>query len=71
MRNSIVLITENAEKGRSIKTICTSKDLDELDQGQYKGGFKRYEIDIYDETEEKQTLEEKGHLLAFLTEIWN
>lgn len=66
-----VHIIENAQNGREIIVIIDNAITNELDTIKYFGGFLRFNFDIIEEVEGKrQSTQEKGKLMAFLTQIF-
>jgi hypothetical protein len=66
-----VNIKENATNGREITVIIGDSLTKELDTIKYHGGFLRFNFDIIEEVEGKrQSIQEKGKLLSFLTQIF-
>jgi len=56
--NTEVILTENKTNGAKWKGVVKPFMLESIEKNQYSGGFKRYEIDIYDEVEREPTKEE-------------
>ena len=66
-----VQLRENATNGREIIVIIGEALLKELDTIKYHGGFLRFNFDVIEEVEGKrQSIQEKGKLMAFLTQIF-
>jgi hypothetical protein len=66
-----VHIRENATNGRQIIVTIDESLTKELDTIKYHGGFLRFNFDIIEEVEGKrQSIQERGKLMAFLTEIF-
>jgi hypothetical protein len=64
-------IRENTENGREITVIVGDNLTKELDTIKYFGGFLRFNFDIIEEVKGKrQSIQEKGKLLSFLTQIF-
>jgi len=54
------------------KILVREKDYKALRKMQYSGGFKRFEMDIYDEgMKARHTLKDSSALSAFLSPIFN
>lgn len=66
-----VQLTENCQNGKEIIVIIGDALTKELDTIKYHGGFLRFNFDIIEEVEgKKQSIQEKGKLMAFLTQIF-
>ena len=66
-----VHIIENAQNGREITLIIGNALINELNTIKYFGGFLRFNFDIIEEVEGKrQSKQEKGKLMEFLTQIF-
>ena len=68
--NTDVILSENSENKLTWRGIVTPNVLKDIEEFQYQGGFKRYEIDIYDENlSEKPNKENINKLNGFLNKI--
>jgi hypothetical protein len=68
---NVVKITENCTNGKQIIVTIGQALTKELETIKYYGGFLRFNYDIIDEIEGKrQSINEKGKLMAFLTSIF-
>jgi hypothetical protein len=66
-----VQLRENATNGKEIIVIIGESLLKELDTIKYYGGFLRFNFDVIEEVEgQRQSIQEKGKLMAFLTQIF-
>ena len=65
-----VHITENATNGREITVTIGEALTNELETIKHHGGFLRFNYDIIEEVQGKrQSIQEQGKLMAFLTQI--
>jgi hypothetical protein len=67
--NTEVILTENRENGAVTRAVVKPFMLESIEDNQYKGGFKRYEIDIYDEVEREPTKKEIEELNSFFDKV--
>lgn len=66
-----VHIRENATNGKEIIVVIGDALTKELDTIKYHGGFLRFNFDIIEEVEgNRQSIQEKGRLMAFITKIF-
>ena len=69
-KNTDVILTSNSENKLTWRGIVTPNVLKDIEEFQYQGGHKRYEIDIYDENlSEKPNKENINKLNGFLNKI--
>ena len=70
--NYKILLTENSSNGRKLETIATIEQLtDNIEKQQFKGGFKRFEIDLIEETIEPMRYLDCRKQQTFINEITN
>ena len=70
--NYKILLTENSSNGRKLETIATIEQLtDNIEKQQFKGGFKRFEIDLIEETIEPMQYLDCRKQQTFIDEITN
>ena len=67
--NTEVILTENKPNGLKFKGIVKPFMLKSIEDNQYSGGFKRYEIDIYDEVDADPTKEDIKKANEFFDKI--
>lgn len=67
--NSEIILTENRDGGSVVRAVVFPFMLESIEDNQYKGGFKRYEIDIYDEVEREPTKKEIEELNSFFDKV--
>jgi hypothetical protein len=67
--NTEIILTENRENGAVTRAVVKPFMLESIEDNQYKGGFKRYEIDIYDEVEREPTKKEIEELNSFFDKV--
>lgn len=67
--NTEVILTENREGGSVVRAVVSPFMLESIEENQFRGGFKRYEIDIYDEVDREPTLTEIEELNNFFDKI--
>jgi hypothetical protein len=67
--NSEIILTENRDGGSVVRAVVKPFMLESIEDNQYKGGFKRYEIDIYDEVEREPTKKEIEELNSFFDKV--
>lgn len=59
MLNTEVILTENRPNGEKYRGVVKPFMLKSIEENQYNGGFKRYEIDIYDDNIEREPTKEE------------
>jgi uncharacterized protein YjbJ (UPF0337 family) len=67
--NSEIILTENRDGGSVVRAVVKPFMLESIEDNQYKGGFKRYEIDIYDEVDREPTKKELEDLNSFFDKV--
>jgi hypothetical protein len=67
--NTEVILTENKPNGAKWQGVVKPFMLKSIEENQYAGGFKRYEIDIYDEVKREPTKEEIKKANEFFDKI--
>lgn len=67
--NTEIILTENRPNGAKWKGVVKPFMLQSIEKNQYMGGFKRYEIDIYDEVKREPTKEEVKKANEFFDKI--
>jgi hypothetical protein len=67
--NTEVILSENRPNGAEWQGVVKPFMLKSIEQNQYAGGFKRYEIDIYDEVDREPTKEEIKKANEFFDKI--
>jgi hypothetical protein len=69
-KNTDVILTSNTDDKLTWRGIVTPKVLEDIEEFQYQGDYKRYEIDIYDENlSQKPNKENINKLNGFLNKI--
>lgn len=61
--NNLIKITEDRPDGNTLEGIVSNKLLAEIEANQTLGGFRRYSIDIIDETKDKPTIKDLDTVL--------
>lgn len=67
--NTEVILSENRPNGAEWQGVVKPFMLKSIEENQYAGGFKRYEIDIYDEVDREPTKEEIKKANEFFDKI--
>ena len=67
--NTEVILSENRPNGAEWQGVVKPFMLKSIEENQYAGGFKRYEIDIYDEVKREPTKEEIKKANEFFDKI--
>jgi hypothetical protein len=67
--NTEVILSENRPNGAEWRGVVKPFMLKSIEDNQYAGGFKRYEIDIYDEVDREPTKEEIKKANEFFDKI--
>lgn len=67
--NTEVILSENRPNGAEWQGVVKPFMLKSIEENQYAGGFKRYEIDIYDEVDKEPTKEEIKKANEFFDKI--
>jgi hypothetical protein len=67
--NTEVILSENRPNGAVWQGVVKPFMLESIEKNQYAGGFKRYEIDIYDEVDREPTKEEVKKANEFFDKI--
>ena len=67
--NTEVILTENRSGGAKWRGVVKPFMLKSIEDNQYRGGFKRYEIDIYDEVNREPSKEELKEANKFFEKI--
>lgn len=68
--NSVIQLIENRKDGAiSDKFIVTDRQMEEVQKAQYVGGFKRFDIDLWDEVEQSMKMQDLREYNNFKTKI--
>ena len=69
MKNTEVILTENRPNGAEWRGVVKPFMLKSIEGNQYSGGFKRYDIDIYDEVEREPSKKEIKEANEFFDKV--
>jgi hypothetical protein len=67
--NTEVILTENRSNGAKWRGVVKPFMMKSIERNQYGGGFKRYEIDIYDDVEREPSKEELKQANEFFDKV--
>ena len=67
--NTEVILTENRSNGAKWRGVVKPFMMKSIERNQYAGGFKRYEIDIYDDVEREPSKEELKQANEFFDKV--